>query len=53
MVQGVTYRSSPVSFPSLATETHTSLELALAAIKEKFEPSSQKTRYQAELQTLK
>ena len=39
------------AFQHLATETQASLELALAAIKEIFEPSSQKTRYQAELQT--
>ena len=35
----------------MATATQASLELALAALKERFEPSSQKTRYQAELQT--
>ena len=39
------------AFQHLATETQASLELALAALKERFEPSSQKTRYQAELQT--
>ena len=37
------------AFKRLATETQASLELALVALKEKFEPSSQKTRYQAEL----
>ena len=39
------------TFQRLATETQASLELALAALKERFEPSSQKTIYQAELKT--
>ena len=41
------------AFQHLATETQASLELALAALKERFKPSSQNTRYQAELQTHK
>ena len=48
---GLTGKAQPV-FQYLVTETQASLELALAALKERFEPSSQKTRYQAELQTL-
>ena len=39
------------AFQHLATDIQASLELALAALKVKFEPFSQKTRYQAELQT--
>ena len=39
------------AFQHLANETQDSLELTLAVLKERFEPSSQKTRYQAELQT--
>ena len=37
-------------FQHLATENQVSLELALAALKMRFEHSSQKNRYQAELQ---
>ena len=51
MAQSATYRSAQSAFQHLATETQASLELALAALKERFEPSNQKTRYQAELQT--
>ena len=50
MAQSATH-SSRLAFQHLVTETQPSLELALAALKERFEPSSQNTRYQAELQT--
>ena len=39
------------AFQRLSEDNRASFELATKALKERFEPSSQKTRYQAELRT--